>query len=301
MRAGGGGDGQYSPGNYGFLDNPTLGNGANALRDAIAMESPSACFRQIGVDTQPGFIASVRDAVNVRFDIYRGPMSSAKNDPNMRPAMNVRKGYQQATGNACSGAAVTPPANPALADVLGLPRDRCFPSACPHMGGRMGDGDWNFEAYWTVNHTLPGGSNGEQPKPTVNGALASNTNLPSRWDVYLYEIAQGAAFINNPSGQALSPPPTRPETGAPICQNTASTNPDRRTFFAAIVNCEANLPPRLPLGPGNQRGVPVAAFGKFFLTQPVSDPQDEIMAELVGLVDANSAAGHNFDQVQLYR
>ena len=68
MRRGGGGDGQYSPGNYGFLDNPTLGNGANALRDAIAMESPTACFKQNGVDTKPGFIASVRDAVNVRFD-----------------------------------------------------------------------------------------------------------------------------------------------------------------------------------------------------------------------------------------
>jgi hypothetical protein len=67
------------------------------------------------------------------------------------------------------------------------------------------------------------------------------------------------------------------------------------------VNCEANLPPSLPLGPGNQTGVPVAAFGKFFFTQPVSEPQDQIMAELVELVDPDSAAFHNFDQVQLYR
>ena len=106
MRRGGGGDGQYSPGNYGFLDNPTLGNGANALRDAIAMESPNACFKQSGVDTKPGFVASVRDAVNVRFDLYEHSMSSAKNDPNLRPAMNVRKGYLQATGSGLQRSAV---------------------------------------------------------------------------------------------------------------------------------------------------------------------------------------------------
>ena len=299
MRAGGGGDGQYSPGNYGFLDNPTLGNGANALRDAIGMESPSACFKQSGVDTKPGFVATVRDAVNVRFDVYEGPMSSAKNDPNFKPAMNVRKGYLQATGAACSGAPATEP------QALGLPKDACFASTCPYMGGRMGDGDWNFETYWTVNHTLPGGSSGEQLKPTVNGAPASNTNLPSRWDVYLYEIEKKLAgdptFINNPSGQALSPPPERPESGAPICQPDFSTDPDRRTFFAAIVNCEANLPPKLPLGPGNQSGVPVAAFAKFFITEPVKAPQDDIVAEIVELVTPGAAGGHNFDQVQLYR
>ena len=50
----------------------------------------------------------------------------------------------------------------------------------------MGDGDWDFDAYWTVNHTLPDGA--MHAKPTVNGALASNANLPSRYDVYRYEI-----------------------------------------------------------------------------------------------------------------
>ena len=41
---------------------------------------------------------------------------------------------------------------------MGLPRDNCFASGtCPYMGGRMGDGNWNFDGYWTVNHTLPAG------------------------------------------------------------------------------------------------------------------------------------------------
>jgi hypothetical protein len=315
MRAGGGGDGQYSPGNYGFLDSATLGNGANALRDAIAMESPNTCFRQNGVDTKPGFVASVRDAVNTRFDIYAHSMGNAVRDADFRPAMNVRKGYftsETGRAGACGAQPYQPPlgSDPDLAPYMGLPPDNCFASTCPHMGGRMGDGDWNFERYWKVNHTQPDGST--QPKPTVNGAEASNLNLPSRWDVYLYEIAQG--WIVDQSGKATTtqPPITPPQNPEPLlvtggaapqyCSTRGpSSNPDRRTFFAAIVNCQANLPPSLPLGPGNQTGVPVAAFGKFFFTQPVSEPQDQIMAELVELVDPDSAAFHNFDQVQLYR
>ena len=86
---------------------------------------------------------------------------------------------------------------------------------------------------------------------------------------------------------ALLPPPTR--------------YPDRRIFYAAIVNCKANLPPSLPLSGGNNTGVPVAAFGKFFITEPVKAASDEIRAELLELVTPGNTNGVNFDQVQLYR
>jgi hypothetical protein len=236
--------------------------------------------------------------LNVRFDIYEGPLNSVKNNPNFRPAMNVRKGYQVTGSGAGAACGATPASSPSHA--MGLPRDTCFASTCPYMGGRMGDGTWDFDTYWTVNHTEPGG--GVQTKPSVGGAPASNTNLPSRYDVYRYEIAQGATFINNPSGQAATPPPANPERGAPICSGSATSDtPDRRIFYAAIVNCESNLPPALPLGPGNQTGIPVAAFAKFFITQPVAAAQDDIMAEIVELVTPGNSAGFNFDQVQLYR
>lgn len=283
MRQGGqgGGDNQFSPGNYGFLDSP-MGSGANALRDAIAMVSPPACFIQNGVDTKPGFIASVRAAVNVRFDDYSGPMNSSKNDPNFRPARNVRKGYSY-TGNACNAA---PNAN--TAQFRGLPDDTCFAtSSCPNMGGRMGDGIWDFDAYWAVNHAASGHS-----PPVVAGAAWSNGNLPSRYDVYRKEIELG--YVTDPSVGG--------EVGTPMCSSSATNDtPDRRIFHAAIVNCKATLPPDLPLGPGNNSGVPVAAFAKFFFTRPVAASQDDIAAELVDVVTAGNSAGVAFDQVQLYR
>jgi hypothetical protein len=296
MRRGGGGGGQWSPGNYGFLDSAGA-SGANALRDAIAKVRPGTCFRQSGVNTQPGFVASVRDAVNVRFDMYDGSMNSVKNNADYRPAMNVRKGYLLAGGggggggNTCNAA---PASNPAQA--MGLPRDNCFATGtCPNMGGRMGDGAWNFDSYWSVNHTVGGAL---RPVPQAGGAPASNTNLPSRYDVYRYEIAQGYIGDRSPG----NPPSTPGEAGAPICTSSAVNNtPDRRIFNGAIVNCLSNLPPSLPLGPGNQSGIPVAAFAKFFITQPVEAAQDDIVTEIVDLVKPGDASAQNFDMVQLYR
>jgi hypothetical protein len=295
MRRGGegGGDNQWSPGNYGFLDSAGA-SGANALRDAIARVRPATCFRQNGVNTQPGFIASVRDAVNVRFDMYDGAMNSVQNNTDYRPAQNVRKGYLVLKGNTCSATSVEQPSTQAM----GLPRDTCFSGTCPYMGGRMGDGVWDFESYWSVNHT-DAATGTVRPPPLVNGAAASNTNLPSRYDVYRYELAQGYVSDLSPGDPVNK---ISGESGAPICSKSPTNDtPDRRIFSAAIVNCLSNLPPSLPLGPGNQTGVPVAAFAQFFITNAVEASQDDIRAEIVDLVKPGGSNAVNRDMVQLYR
>jgi hypothetical protein len=173
----------------------------------------------------------------------------------------------------------------------------------------MGDGNWDFDRYWTTNHTLPDGVS-VHSKPQVNGADAqcgpvTCTNPISRYDVYRHEILAAAwdpTFITNLSGRGATPPPANGETGAPSCSASATNDtPDRRIFYAAIVNCKASLPPSLPLSGGHNTGVPVAAFGKFFITEPVTGSQDEIHAELLELVTPGNTNGVNFDQVQLYR
>jgi len=45
--------------------------------------------------------------------------------------------------------------------------------------------------------------------------------------------------------------------------------------------------------------VPVAAFGKFFLTLPLARFQTDLYVEMVGLVKPGDGA--DFDMVQLYR
>jgi len=274
LRQQGGSSTQYGPGNYGFLEPP--GNpGANALRNMLGVVNPPACFLQSGVLLRTGFVATARDAINVRFDLYEGPMSGTKNNSAYRPSQNVRKGY---SGNNCSQQPAAPP------DYSGLPRDACFESGtCPFMDGRMGDGNWNCQEYWAINFgTYP-------PPPGCAG-----TPSVSRHDVYRYEIDHG--LVGNPSIGG--------ETGAPQCYNAGALgdDPDRRILYGAVLNCQ-QLDAEYGLSGGSSPPLPVEAFAKFFLTEPVGSGSDQdIFAELVGIIEpGNSSAGLVRDIVQLYR
>jgi hypothetical protein len=70
--------------------------------------------------------------------------------------------------------------------------------------------------------------------------------------------------------------------------------PDRRILHAAVINCLS-----LGLAGSAQSNVPVAAFGKFFLTLPLQQSQTDLYVENVGLVRPTDSVNH--DIVQLYR
>ena len=282
LRKQGGTTAQNSPGNYGFLlppgmaDDPTLnGNGASALRQMIGSSNPPACFVQNGVELKTGFIASVQQALNVRFDMYEGSMNSERSDPEFRPARNVRKGYSTG-GNPCNASPDGPP------NYMGLPRDSCFASGtCPYMSGRMGDGNWDCPGYWAINF----GASLVPPPASCTAGTAS------RYDIYRYEIDNNLVATSSPGG----------ETGQPACYSggagTLSDNPDRRLLFGAVLDCTD-----LPSGASGDP-VPVVAFAKFFLTEPIPGSGDNsIFVELVGVVEPGSVSNEVArDLVQLYR
>jgi hypothetical protein len=277
-----GGDAQYVAGDYGFLVSPTIGGSVSAVINAAAVARPPACFVQNGVNLRPGFLVSAREAFNVRFDIYEGSMSGNQGNADYRPSTNVRKGYVGggggAEGNSCGAQAATGwPIGSPPNQATGLPLDRTW----PHLDGRMGNGDWDFETYWQVNHGASG-----RPTPAINGTLASNSAPPSRYAVYRHEIEQGFVADRSPGG----------ETGAPACYGGGALSdvPDRRVLYAAIINCQS-----LGLAGEGLTNVPVAAFGKFFLTLPLARSQTDLYVELVGLVRPGDGA--DFDMVQLYR
>src|SRR5215467_418529 len=74
------GNAPYVAADYGFLNSPTLGSDEASLIDSIAVVRPAACFLQRGVNLRAGFVQSVREGFNVRFDIYEGAMSDRYND-----------------------------------------------------------------------------------------------------------------------------------------------------------------------------------------------------------------------------
>jgi Flp pilus assembly protein TadG len=286
--------GSMNPGNYGFLDSP-LGNGVNAIRQSIARVNPQACFAKRGVDTQTGFTgASLAGAFNVRFDLWDGSMNAHTNDAEYAPALDVRKGYLPAArGGSCADPLPVPlptskPQSPPPA-AMELPPDWCGGAYCTNMVGNTGV--WDFDTYWNAEHPTASGN-----KPVVNGAPASNTNLPSRYTVYQYEISRGTSpgGLTDPSNSAT------PELGTPSCnRNTPPPTVDRRILFTAIFNCK-RLTADGVLSGGKNTNVPVASFAKFFILHPMgSGATGQIDAEFVGTVKQSDHV--SFNNYQLYR
>jgi Flp pilus assembly protein TadG len=244
------GDAPYAAADYGFLTSSISGSDEASLIDSVAVVRPPVCFLQRGVNFRPGVVQSAREAFNVRFDIYEGSMSDKYDDSNYRPAQNVRKGYVYP--DACPTRRW--PTGSPPDQVTGLPLDR---------------------TYWQVNHRSDAG-----PSAMVDGGPADNTDVPSRYRVYRYEIEQGLVG----------------ELGAPACYRGGdlSAVPDRRILHAAVINCQSLRSVDEP-----HSNVPAAAFGKFFLTSPLAPAQTDLYVEMVGLVRPGD--GVSFDVVQLYR
>jgi Flp pilus assembly protein TadG len=267
------------PGNFGFLQPPDgVGNGAKGLAETIATSKPRGCYGQKGVDTKTGQNAGpVQDAFNVRFGIRA--TGGGFNTAEYGPAANVRKGAKKTSG----GAGQCPAMNQltfGLAGNMGLPRDQ----SQPYLNGRMGDGNWPLSTYWSTNF----GSSIPMPQ-------SWSSTKPTRYEVYKYE--QSAGLVNHAS--------TGGETGTPAnaCPS-AITSIDRRLLYGAILNCNALEAAGNDLS-GHSVGVPVAAFGSFFITEPVMSAADDASV-MVELVDISAGGQGTLDQfvrneAQLYR
>jgi hypothetical protein len=154
-----------------------------------------------------------------------------------------------------------------------LPRDAVFGVCGTAYTGstRFGTaGTANLAQYWSTNH---GGS--------LPAELAG-ANV-TRYDVYRYENDHN--MIPNKSG--LNP---KGENGGATCSNqTPIDNParDRRVFLTAVVNCLAHNVH------GNEDNVPVIAFARMFLTEPVSNA-DDVFVEVLGVAEPGDADVHEF-------
>jgi hypothetical protein len=203
------------------------------------------------------------------------------------PAHNVRKGALPDTKkpNDCpTNNKIGYSSQPLVDMVMGLPHDDCFDtSTCTLMGGRMGGGTWDLTDYWSINH---GGASVPTDLWPVGG------EEPTRYEVYLYEIANGLVADLSSGGESGSP-----QSGcvAPV------TTVDRRLLYGALLNCKA-LSETFNLG-GKDEDLPVAAFASFFLTEPIKNDTD-IYAELVdvtGHYGQGSLEKFQRDEAQLYR
>lgn len=303
------GNGQISPGNFGFLDTPGQ-NGAAALRDALAIDVPPACFSQNGVDLHQGNVASVRQGINTRFDLYDGNFNSKKNEVAYRPAVNVVKGFTLQNGGACTNNNQLDTTN-----AKPLPLDETWTQLANTTGARWGLGDWDCSSYWAWNHGPDHTATGDPAAPSGCSSAADTTM--SRYDMYRSEVNDSDV----PDMSSLSP---KGENGNPQCyksgnQNDTLTDPsrnpddiDRRIIYAAVLDCST-----LPNG-NSQTELPALAFIKMFITRPMAknsnncngngafDPTceedaNDLYIEIIDKVQPGIDADVIHDIVQLYR
>jgi Flp pilus assembly protein TadG len=275
-------NGGYGAGDTGYLipatgalpSNACGPGGQNGLPQALASTELQACFRLSGINLVPGDNQPARDGLNTRFDIYDNGFRSCRSYP---PDQNVRKGFI-AMGNVNWCNAIPAPnwpmpnqlSTPLPGDSNMIAADQSFNPAVS-----LGNGTWNCAAYWSIAHSIGPGKNSPPAGCTATATI-------SRYDVYRYEL-------NFPDDRS-----TGAEFARPQCNPSGVAN--RRVLTVPIVNCGSSPVPVL----NNAERVPVAAFGRFFLTLPAeTGTNGNPYAEFLGLVKRSDPA--STDMVQFNR
>lgn len=318
------GGNQWVPGNYGYLD---FGAGNPAVINALLGHGLNGCQDTDDNATEPGN-KNATDAINTRMDVYDG--TGATNNPsacdlatgsgcpaeNTRKDMTLQMTYEirqdkdlpEPTPANCGAPATAQNANPSVqyasdfainAAARGFGRDTChYTDSCPGTGGQknFGDGDWDRAAYMEANHP---GITAADVASAIGGDETASTL--SRWDVYLWEIANKASGKLDPlQVGATVPDPQNPKiqgqnatykftkqcafSKPQLAQGTYPPEKDRRVLTIVAADC-TNLKGK---GEAFEDYVLLRAFD-IFLTEPslqrtvpgVTDDK-EIYGEVIG-------------------
>ncbi|NNE21493.1 MAG: hypothetical protein HKN11_02675 [Rhizobiales bacterium] len=331
VRMGPGGSGWF-PGNYGFLD---FGNGAPALEKALAVGAPDNCFAQSGVDTKTGQnTGPVEDGINTRFGLYPSSLPKGIAKPynqnwQVRPAKNIRMGQPQNASKICSE--YSPDTN--IANGMALPRDPVFANQAARLGSSAHPTVSEFTDYWNGNFAAydNGLGPGWPSRPAASAVGPAITDPPyqaegpaglwselTRYEMYKWEISTdmmsevSGDTPANGGGEVGDPweDPNNAETGGARCFKGTKDimdpldEVDRRLIGVAILNCKALEAHGFKLN-GNTKGIPVASFAEFFLTEPLekggSGTAGDIYMEFVNIIEAGTEQSVSRDQVQIYR
>lgn len=329
-----GGGGSWTPGNFGYLQTG-LGNGASILEYALgANVPPGDCLATGGVTTKPGENTSVTDGINTRFDIYENGLTNDCSDGTCSPALNVRKDVVRAAGSTNFGfntgsdpwelpgvqylpntSGVQPAPYPLS---MGHPRDICHAKDTDGdggteycAGGRMGDGVWDRNLYFFVNHKALLGSpsapdaSWKAIPSLVSYAAANGINLDTitRYQVYLWEIAADELDPYSYTWTDPNPPnktATRFHYGEPVSPHVGlgpgPTQLDRRLSTVAVVNCTQQGVQ------GQSKNVTVAKWVEIFFVEPsLARPRTTAGDIYVEIVRETTAGGNAPTNPQVVR
>ncbi|MCH9052268.1 MAG: hypothetical protein IIA72_14500 [Proteobacteria bacterium] len=345
--------GTMTPGNFGLLcplgsEDEAPNCGAKSIRDALASKS-GTCLNQQLVTTKTGAnVGMVRAGINARFDYFEPQAKTADNVPwrtldDFTPAVNVTQGGKpKGTGGnktTCEYNVIKPVGGQEVATEF--PRDKCFIDGnCDTVPGnvngssRVGDGDWNYQDYFRINHSCePALESCAGPPDWEPSDWSSVTNgagwPPTRYETYRYEIERTPEAIvvaNKPIYQDdgtttvstkenghqqcfQGTPPAIPDCGGsgqmecyyPDKVRDLRLLNDRRVMPIAIANCNA-----IEADPENSTkgkfSFQIPEFIYVFLPEVMDKPSEShIYAEIIGTLDEGAIESLVRDVVQIYR
>jgi len=268
----------WAPGNFGFLD---VGSGASDLAKLMGYGSPpDECVDISNPVSEPGAMTAVINQFNTRFDIYEsGDSINCFSQSKCPPSLNSRKDVvinhgSPFTKNNCGIVAgvggngwittTTAPGGayrPTTTNVnsytltpaaMGYPRDEPHAtSEANALASRIGNGSWDIDAYWRVNHAssavVINAVTGLKGYPTsMNSTIRaayplsvdSTRSYPTRYQVYKWEMANAATQLSSRTVGT-----TGTDYGQTICRpglsgsTPGATTADRRVMPIAVVNC----------------------------------------------------------------
>lgn len=280
-------NGNSRPGNFGFMTSLTTPDMSNqstkAMAELFAGKENPTCYDMRSVTTLSGG-HDISDGLNTRFDLYANRFNI--DFQLYPPAFNVRKGYIPKDANN-PNYCIMVAANPVNGYALGFPDNASMTRPTSGAtGSRLGSGSWDITRYWLVN--FGGALTAAQKAGMSSFPVADPVTghiLPSRYDVYRYEIENGLVSTWSRGGPGSSG--RNRESGAPLCAMSKnplpqiSDTPDKRVILAAVIDCLAN-----PGGTGNTAR-PVRNFASVFLVNPL-DIKDMGAAKLdIEIIDLN--------------
>jgi Flp pilus assembly protein TadG len=293
---GGSNGADWTAGNFGYLQ--TTGPGANELEYALGANNPPGdCFATDGVTTKPGENTSVVDAINTRFDIYQNGLTNDCSGSTCSPSVNVRKDVVRPVGSTNYGFNTgndpwTLPQTQYLPSgtgtysapyptAMGYPRDKCHAVSSDGTcrDGRIGDGNWDRNLYFFVNHpsmytrtdpNVPDSNWQNIPSlatfAQANGYTAATMANITRYDVYRWEIEQDALDSYTDHTVTKGAKTTtfmnyaRPQSSAGVA--AGANQLDRRLTSMAVINCQQQDVK------GQAKDVSVLKWVEVFFVQP---------------------------------
>ena len=255
------GSNAWAPGNFSFLqpdNNP--GGGAPEIAGYLADENTTGCKAPI-VTTSTGAMTNQTAAgLNTRMDIYEAPAPFSKPD--------------------------APDNWPAAPNVIDFPRDQTWRAT----DDRFGLGDWDRDTYFATYHDWQHGGVGGRP---------AGWSSMTRWEVYNWEISQNKlpskAPLMNTSDSTYDGIPDPDHLNTTGTYPPAKSDPDRRAFHLAVINCQAH-------GLTGTKTIPIVSpegFARLFLTEQVKKPPDaEVYVEY--LEWAGEASENFHTDIQIY-